>query len=86
MLRGMNTPMPRTEKAKPRRYVAATNPNTAQFLVRLPPKMLAELDEVVRRLNDKAAASKGPTWSRSDVVRAILARRLDAKPADDDLP
>lgn len=79
----MNVPMPRSEKAKPaaKRYVAPTNPNTTQFIVRLPPSMLAELDGVVADLNAKA--TEGPVWSRSDVVRAILARRLrERKPGE----
>lgn len=81
MLRGMNAPMPRSEKPKPRRYVASTNPNTAQFLVRLPPAMLEELDALVAEMNAKTA--EGPTWSRSDVVRAMLGRRLrERKPGE----
>jgi len=80
----MNAPMPRSEKPKSRRYVAATNPNTSQFLVRLPPTMLAELDAVVKALNAKS--TDGPVWSRSDVVRAIIARRLREKKTDGELP
>lgn len=79
----MNAPMPRSEKAKPaaKRYVAATNPNTSQVLVRLPPALLAQLDAVMEELN--ANVGESPLWTRSDVVRAILAKRLrDRKPGE----
>jgi Arc/MetJ-type ribon-helix-helix transcriptional regulator len=43
--------------------------------------MLVELDALVAEMNEKTA--EGPTWSRSDVVRAILGRRLrERKPGE----
>lgn len=70
-------PMPRAEKPKARRPVAATNPNTSTIYARAPAAVCDALDAWVKELNDAAAKSgdlRG--WTKNDVVVAILARRL----------
>ena len=73
----MIPPMPRAEKPKARRPVAATNPNTSTIYARAPASVSDDLDAWVRELNAAADASGDPRrWTKNDVVVAILARRL----------
>jgi hypothetical protein len=59
------------------RRIAQTNPHTKSVLLRVDPSTLATLDAWVRELNAAARAANDPReWSRQDVMRAILARRL----------
>lgn len=47
----------------------------AQFVVRLPQDLSDRVDAYAERLR---AEQPGPSWKRSDVVRLLLARALDA--------
>lgn len=47
----------------------------AQFAVRLSTELAARVDAFAERLR---AEQPGPAWKRSDVVRLLLARALDA--------
>jgi hypothetical protein len=47
----------------------------AQFVVRLPQNLSDRVDAYAERLR---AEQPGPAWKRSDVVRLLLARALDA--------
>ena len=72
--------MPRAEKPKARRPVAATNPNTSTIYARAPAAVCDGLDVWVAELNAVADASGDPRrWTKNDVVVAILARRLPEK-------
>jgi hypothetical protein len=76
----MIPPMPRAEKPKARRPVAATNPNTSTIYARAPASVSDDLDAWVRELNAAADASGDPRrWTKNDVVVAVLARRLREK-------
>lgn len=73
----MNVAMPRSEKPKAARPVAATNPNTSTIYARCPAATIDGLDKWVAELNAAADASGDPRrWTKNDVVNAILARRL----------
>jgi metal-responsive CopG/Arc/MetJ family transcriptional regulator len=45
-----------------------------QIVVRLPSSLLGRLDALAEELRRE---TPGPAWSRSDVVRMLLARALD---------
>ena len=78
----MIQPMPRAEKPKPARPVAATNPNTATIYARAPGAVSDGLDVWVAELNAAADACGDPRrWTKNDVVVAVLARRLREKTA-----
>jgi hypothetical protein len=49
--------------------------NDEQMVVRLPGALLARVDAYAERLRREMP---GPSWKRSDVVRLLLAKALDA--------
>jgi hypothetical protein len=84
--RAILAPMPKkTARAKgtATRAVAADNANTAAFMLRMEPALLAALDAWADKLN---AASTGPKWSRTDVIRAALARAVKERGEQGDAP
>lgn len=80
----MIQPMPRAEKPKAARPVAATNPNTSTIYARAPGAVVDALDAWVGELNTAAEKAGDPRrWTKNDVVNAVLARRLrDRKPGE----
>jgi hypothetical protein len=60
--------------ARPARPIAADNPNTAATVVRLDPVLLEALDAWADKLN--AATPEAPPWSRTNIIRASLARAV----------
>lgn len=49
--------------------------NDAQLVVRLPQDVMDRLDTYAERLRKE---QPGPSWKRSDVVRMLIVRGLDA--------
>lgn len=75
-----------TKKAAQRpktRPVAAGNINTTATVLRVDAAMMAGLDAWVDRLNEGAV---GPKWTRSHLVRAVLARALKERGEKGEMP
>ena len=79
----MNTPVARTQTSKAtakKRPVAPTNPNTDTLYARVAPDLVAGLEAWRDELNAAAdAAGDLRRWTTSDVVRAVLTRRVREK-------
>ena len=76
----MNTAMARAATSKNKRPVAATNPNTGVLYARVAPDLLTQIEMWRDELNAAAdAAGDLRRWTVSDVVRAVLTRRVREK-------
>ncbi len=80
----MNTAMARAATPKNKRPVAPTNPNTDVLYARVAPDLVTGLEAWRDELNAAAdAAGDLRRWTVSDVVRAILTRRVrEKKPSE----
>lgn len=68
---------------KPAKATATPEPRTAPVMIRMEIDLQERLDAWVEQLN---AASEGPRWTRTDVIRVTLQRALRERGAKGEAP
>lgn len=73
---------PKTARTKPKRVVKRPE-GTTQINVNVPSDLLAKLDAWVEQLN---ASPEGARWTRTDIIRTLLAQGIEKRATKGEAP